>query len=237
MKDSARWLLEFAKKELPELTGKQSALAAELAAVGIKEAGDLFGRFKFAKMELVSLPEKQAGDLFPVTETQLDPFAYFLTCDAMSQASMMGAFQGWLKDQFKQAEAGRGWKLDPSLMPFRTIDLFNTRASDNSLPGDTHIGSVVEYFEIAANRIVERERDRFGICQRFDCRNPFVAARKRRGKYCSPRCAFLRQRDEESRQGQREVFKVEVKYGIDRRNSISQVRDHRSNPDSNTPRG
>ena len=123
VKDSARWLLEFAKKELPE---KQSILAAELAAVGIREAGDVFGGFN-AKKELVSLTEKdEVGDLLPVTETTLDPFAFFLTFNAMRRASTMGAFQGWLKDQFKQAEAGRGWKIDPGLMPFRAIAFFNT---------------------------------------------------------------------------------------------------------------
>ena len=89
----------------------------------------------------------------------------------------MGAFQGWLKDQFKQAEAGRGWKIDPSLMPFRAIDLFNTH--DSILPGDTFMGSVDDCFKMAANRIVERERDRFGICQKARLPQPFRCRKKK----------------------------------------------------------
>jgi hypothetical protein len=166
VKDAARWLLEFEKKDLSKLTGKQFAnLAAELAAVGKEAAGDI------------------------VPRTSFDPFAHFLTFDDREQAGIMWAFQDWLKGQFKQAVAGNGWELNPSLAPFRTIDLFNLRAGDESLPGDTYITGGVDCFKIAANQIVERDRDRFGICQNSRCRTPFVANRKGRGKYCSPRCA------------------------------------------------
>jgi hypothetical protein len=164
-KDTAYWLFEFAKiDDLSKVTRKRfAALAASLAAVG----------------------KKEAGDILPGT----DPFEKFLTLDDRGQLATMGAFQGWLKDQFKQAEAGKGWLIDPNLEPFRTIDLFKTRARDASLPGDTFAVGLVDCFKIAANRIVKREHDRFGSCQSPRCGKPFVAQRKNRGKYCSIRCA------------------------------------------------
>jgi len=167
VKDSARWLLEFAAKvELDKLSTKKfNDLAAELAAVGKREIGGFLGR------------------------TSFDPFEHILTLDARGQTLAMGSFQDWLKEQFKQAEAGKGWRLDPNLQPFRTIDLFNIRASDESLPGDTYAVGSSDGFKMAANRIVERERDRFGICQNPRCRKAFVAERKGRGKYCKPACA------------------------------------------------
>jgi hypothetical protein len=66
-------------------------------------------------------------------------FDQFLKSPDVVKGSVMGRFQDWLKEQFDQAQAGSGWKLDPNLMPFRTIDLFNTRACDASLPGDTYV--------------------------------------------------------------------------------------------------
>ena len=98
----------------------------------------------------------------------------------------MGAFQDWLKEQFKQARGG-SWTLDPNLMPHRTIDLFHVRARDES--GDTYAIGPIAALKVAADRIVEHERHRFGICLNPRCQRPFVAAIKKRGKYCSPRCA------------------------------------------------
>ena len=80
------------------------------------------------------------------------------------------------------------WKLyDPNVMPFITIDLFNVRGHDRT--GDTLVMEPLQVFAMAANRIVERERDRFGICLDPRCRKPFGSERKNRGKYCSTRCA------------------------------------------------
>jgi len=115
-------------------------------------------------------------------------FDPFLNSPDMVKGSWMGSFQNWLKEQFRQAQVD-GWALDPNLMPTRKIDLFNTRVRDESLSGDTFVVGSLGIFAMAANRIVERERERFGICQNPRCRQPFVAERKGRGKYCSPRCA------------------------------------------------
>jgi hypothetical protein len=162
VKDSARWLLEFARIEYDKLsTDKQfTDLAAELIAVARREADDRLKAGVFDK---------------------------FLNSPDMLKGSTMGEFHKWLKGQFEQAKAD-SWKTDdPNLMPVRTIDLFNIHGHGSS--GDSFIISTLQCFKIAANRIIERERERFGICENPRCRNPFVAAIKARGKYCSPRCA------------------------------------------------
>jgi hypothetical protein len=176
--DSARWLFDFAlKTDLSKLTEKElTDLVMEIAVVGRREAGDV-------------LPPPFS----------IDPFTDFLTSDARRQATTMGALQGWLRDQFKEALAGRGWVLDSSLMPYRTIDIFKTRARDKNLLGNTYVTSLLDILKIAANRVAEREIDRFGICASPRCQQPFVAQRKNRAKYCSERCAsyvnVMRSRD------------------------------------------
>jgi hypothetical protein len=161
VKDSARWLLEFAKiEDLAKLTTKESTdLAAELIAVAKREADDYL---------------------------KTGVFDTFLKSTDVVKGSMMGSFHNWLKEQFRQVANGNGWNLyDPNLMPTRTIDLFNIRASR----GDTFAIGSLGVFAIAANRIVERERERFGICQNPRCKQTFVAKRKNRGKYCKAACA------------------------------------------------
>src|SRR5262245_21732140 len=104
VKDAARWLLDYQQRDLTILTDKQfTDLVADLAAVGKRGAGDI-------------LPESL--------------FTGLLAIDVKGQASMMGAFQGWLKEQFKQARQNGSWPIDPNLMPHRTIDLFDVRARD-----------------------------------------------------------------------------------------------------------
>jgi hypothetical protein len=165
VKDSARWLFQFAKIDLTNLTEKQSIkLAVELAVVGKREASDILPGIRF------------------------DPFVQFLTLDHRGQMGIMGAFQGWLQEQFKQAHVGPGWALDPLLTPFRIIDLFKTH--NKNLRADSFVvWSIADCFKAAANRIVDREADRFGICQNPRCGKTFVAERKNRGKYCKLACA------------------------------------------------
>jgi len=161
VKDSARWLLEFASINIDELSAQRSTeLAAEMIAVTKREADEYLKTGVF------------------------DPF---LNSPDMVKGSMMGRFQDWLKNQLKEAQAGKWQLYDPNLMPHRTIDLFHVRANDRT--GDTFVMEPLDVFAMSVNRIVERERDRFGICLNPRCRKPFVAERKGRGKYCSQRCA------------------------------------------------
>src|SRR5262249_20432565 len=89
VKDSARWLLEFASINIDELSAQRSTeLAAEMIAVSKREADEYLKTGVF------------------------DPF---LNRADIVKGSMMGRFQDWLKDQFKEAQAGK-WKLyDPNL--------------------------------------------------------------------------------------------------------------------------
>lgn len=174
MGDKARWLLDFAYKDLSRLTKKDvSDLSFEINA------------FAMGEKDAKTWPEKGIMD-----DPEMVYSMYSSLLGAVGDGMLINSFQGELSKRFEQARQGRWWEYTfPAetrrFTVFKDVHPPGVHYAQNSGSGF----GLLDRLMIRATRLIERERDRFGICKNRRCEKMFVAERKNRAKYCQPKCA------------------------------------------------
>jgi hypothetical protein len=166
-KERARWLLEFAYTDLTTLsTGSRLDLQSEVYAFG-----------------LPTDPAGLTGDRLSDVRNDL----IVLTRDS----DLVESFQKALRSRFDKAKTGHDWEwLQPERL--KAFQLFvNVKPALGHGGRSGSIADGVEHLMAVATDLLERERDRFGVCER--CEQMFAAQRKGKVRFCSPRCsAYVR---------------------------------------------
>src|SRR6266545_5807324 len=151
-KRRARWLLEFAYTDLATLsTGSRLDLQSEVYAFGLPTnlAGLTDDRLSDVRNDLISLTR--------------DP-------------DLVESFQRELRSRFdKAAETGHDWEyVQPERL--KAFQLFvNVKPALGHGGKSGSIAGGVEHLMSVATDLLEREKDRFGVCER--CKEMFVAQR------------------------------------------------------------
>jgi hypothetical protein len=163
-KGRARWLLEFAYLDLSQLSqGARADLSYEVAALG------------------------KTDDLIGSAVTQLAALKPNLT-------KLVEDFQKAVRERFDKARAGGDWIFTyPSeqkhLSLFKQLKIRATKISPRQLPETFGVDHLLK----VATDLLEKDLEKFGLCQNPRCGRPFVAQRKGHVKFCSPRCsAYVR---------------------------------------------
>jgi hypothetical protein len=174
--DKAKWLLDFAYRDLSKFNKS--------------EANDLrLEVLAFALSEYKPPREFSTGIFEPLRYL----FPHFSTAGLWSvqKNGLVNSFQGELRNRFDDCKQGRWWEYRRPA-PIERFTIFKVKSpegsfyADHSREGETAHDILLRI----ATDILKRERERFGICQNQPrCGKAFVSERKRRAKYCQPKCA------------------------------------------------
>lgn len=183
--DAAKWLLDFAYRDLSKLDKK-----------GVIDTG--LEILAFAVDGYEPLKEFSTGIFEPL------PFLFeILGHDGLFVAQsnrLVDNFQREIRTRFDDCKLGRWWEYKAPA-PVERFTVFRVMSLDkhgHSMGFATHASntneSTLDILLGTATKVVKREAERFTICQNQRCNSPaFVAERKRRAKYCSARCsAYVR---------------------------------------------
>jgi hypothetical protein len=173
--DPAKWLLDFAYRDLSKLK-RQAVTGIGMEALALAKA---------------ALPQKplDQGDLaFPVHHDTL--FSAYSKAGLFRNESdqLLATFQRELRRRFDDCRRGEVWDFERPPLRQR-FEVFTRERNSPRFYFSYAVAEPLESLLDMATTIVMRERERFGICANPRCENPFVAERKRRGKYCQPKCA------------------------------------------------
>ena len=162
-KGRAQWLLEFAYADLSQLS---QGARADLS----------YEVLAFGAQDAVSLGVTLMGA--------------FMVDDV---AKLVESFQREVRERFDQARAGHSWTFTYPQRE-KEVSLFNRFAvSAEKVKPQKGTKVWIENLLAAATDLVEKDREKFGICENPRCKSPFVAQRKGRVRFCSPRCsAYVR---------------------------------------------
>ena len=108
----------------------------------------------------------------------------------MQKNGLVDFFQSELRKRFDDCKQGRWWEYRRPA-PVERFTIFKVKSPEGAYYAD-HSGEGTSVHDILlgiATDVLKRERERFGICQNTRCGNAFVSERKRRAKYCQPKCA------------------------------------------------
>jgi hypothetical protein len=173
--DKAKWLLEFAYRDLSKLDKVAvNDLCLEVLAVTLSEYRP---------------PKEFSTGIF---EPLRYLFQFFTTAGfwSVQKNGLVDFFQSELRKRFDDCKHGRWWEYKyPGKVERFTV--FRVRSPEGAIYAD-HSGQGASLHDILlaiATDILKRERERFGICQNQRCGKAFVSERKRRAKYCTPKCA------------------------------------------------
>jgi len=172
--DKAKWLLKFAYLDL----AKVNNIAFNDLRLEI---------FAFALSEYKPPKEFSTGFFEPLPYL----FRVFSLSRLGSTNSLVDFFQSELRKRFDDSIQGRWWEYRRPA-PVERFRIFRRRSPEGVHYVDNTGGDGISVPDILlgiATDVLKRERERFGICQNLRCGNPFVAERKNRAKYCSPKCA------------------------------------------------
>jgi hypothetical protein len=173
--DRARWLLAFAYRDLSKLNRQ-----------GVADVGmEVLALAKTAR----SKKPFDAGDLtFPPYDDSM--FSWYSQAGLFTNEpdQLLVAFQQEVKKRFDDCRRGEVWEFERP--PFRQrFEVFTRVRNLPRIYLGYPVADQLESLLDAATTIVMNERERFAICANPRCGNPFVAERKRRAKYCQPKCA------------------------------------------------
>ena len=173
--DKAKWLLKFAYLDLSKLNNVAvNDLCLEVLA--------------FAISEYTPPKEFSTGIFEPLPFL----FRFFTTAGfwSVQRNGLVDFFHSELRKRFDDCKQGRWWEYRHPA-PVERFTIFRVRSPEGAYYAD-HSDEGATAHDIllgTATRVLNRERERFGICQNARCGNAFVSERKRRAKYCQPRCA------------------------------------------------
>ncbi len=168
-----KWLLQFAQSDLDSLSaGRWADVGWEVAAFSLPEkilAGK--GGIEEKKNAMVSL----------VLLVPLSPKPWTVPQEIVRK------FHNSIKQGF-EAFFGGGWEIErPAIKEKIVYAGGQTRIRSGVFPGAITVLSLRAFDTISA------EIQRIGKCESPRCGRPFVADKKGRGRFCSPRCsAYVR---------------------------------------------
>jgi len=197
----------------PALGGYENDLKETgLAAKRLDEHGRAAWLLDLAYLDLSALSQGQRADKqFEVYAFGLPRNIAELKGDRLTDAralldvlthagKLVEDFQKQLHDKFEDTKKGHAWEWTHPER-YASFTLFNVKSTEG-LGGRQRGGSMpaaVDHLMSLATELVERERDKFGICQSPRCGKPFVSQRKGRVKFsgkvqfCSTKCsAYVR---------------------------------------------
>lgn len=183
--DRVRWLLNFVDKDIGRISrGQETDLRYEILAFS-------------SPPNPKSPQERQDSTLFLLRDAlHLDKI------EASGKEVTREDRLSWLSieeihSQLKQNLDGffslEGWAI--TRPPITEIMSFNPRSgpTGKTFSKSGQIPALINLIIIGAFDLVYAEGERLGICQNPKCKRRFVALRKERAKFCSPRCsAYVR---------------------------------------------
>ncbi len=170
-KGHARWLLEFAYLDLSKLSQGQYA--------------DI--RFDVHAFALEKNPETWMADGHPDWQISADVSLMMLS---PTVDDVPAKFQDELRTRFEKAKQGEMWEwrypsVEKRIMVFKSAQVGGLLTH--------HLPSLFDQLMSRATDVIEREFQKFGICENPRCRRAFVAQRKGKVRFCQPKCsAYVR---------------------------------------------
>ncbi len=179
-----KWLLEFAYKDLNDLTkGRLVDLGWEVAMFGVNKKPDQIPNERDSFMDLHIL----AGPYTP--EEAMERRGMPLT----PSETLLRDFHSSMRNVFNLLFAGEWWEFKPPSAVHR-IALSSIKGRDGAVKADNAIALTADQILVSrAFDLLKVEKGRLGVCQNLNCKRPFATLRKTIGKFCSPRCsAYVR---------------------------------------------
>ena len=187
--DTAKWLLDFAYRDLRRLNKTELAKVA-MDVVVFYEVEKRRERPALGDRGDLTAPFKDKANL----RDFLSSTAQFREAGLFSKKpdGLLTRFQAEVKQRFEDCRLNHAqWQfVNPPVR--ESFEVFPRKINGTlpkyyhrDFPGETWLTWLLSL----ATRVVARERERFMICDNPRCKKPFVAQRPQTAKYCSPTCA------------------------------------------------
>ena len=183
--DRVRWLLNFVDKDIGRISrGQETDVRYEILAFS-------------SPSNPRSLHERQDSTLFFLRSAlhldQLEASGKEVTRDDRLSWLSIEEIHSRLKQKLDGFFSLKGWKIERP--PITEEMVFDPRHSTTRkiVSNLNRTPDLINLIIIWAFDLVYSERERLGICKSPRCQRRFVAIRKERAKFCSPRCsAYVR---------------------------------------------
>ena len=190
-----RWLLEFSNRDLGQMgQGELFNLGWELVMFAVGSSPDMIVQSDDARNSFYTLFGSRWLEKITKTKTAKEWEPLIESNDKEDKSvsvnqPMISEFHDEMKRVFDLLFAKKIWETTPPARS-ETIGLTNLGVTR---PINMTPLKPMELLKLRAVELIRNEEERLNLCGNPRCQRRFVAAKKGRAKYCSPRCsAYVR---------------------------------------------